>query len=296
MNELALAPSLLELSRIGYGFERENYLWRQPTMVSKRNRVERESKLDGPLLQGLRSPAVGDADVIAAVVLLFSTCGPTNIARLVTALVVNTVNGVLGRRARSDVGVKRFKRTAPFVADCYAASAIAGVMIVVLIMASALDVIPNPVFRHMSNCIWLALLFSIVAATTNYRAVTQGSAGYGLGHAAVAATQPVPLLFVLDVLGNGDQFENYKTPVAFAGFVFETFSAARDTIMHVIRSFQRLTMPRDVDASPRRFYWFASPLYHSAEQMCNASWPMEGRAVAEMGISIESIIQEYTGR
>jgi len=54
-------------------------------------------------------------------------------------------------------------------------------------------------------------------------------------------------------------------------------------------------MPWDVDASPGRFYSVhTSPLYHNIRK--NAPWPMEGRAQAEMGVSINAIIEEYTGR
>lgn len=56
-------------------------------------------------------------------------------------------------------------------------------------------------------------------------------------------------------------------------------------------------MPWDVTASPGRSYSvLASPLYHVAEQMYTNPWPMEGRAITELGISIDGIIQQYAGR
>jgi len=133
------------------------------------------------------------------------------------------------------------------------------------------------------------------SATPGITAAQQGTIGNN-NVAAVAAASPKALPFFLVVLRCWGWFEDKQPAVSVANFVLEGSVTARGMIGAHSRSSFLGAMPRDVDASPRRFYSVrTSPLYHNiAESLL--PWPMESRAVAELGVSIESIIEEYAER
>lgn len=58
----------------------------------------------------------------SAVLRLLASGGPSDIPRLIVAVVVDTIDRILGRWAVADVCIKGFERFQPFIAHCYSSA------------------------------------------------------------------------------------------------------------------------------------------------------------------------------
>ncbi len=138
---------------------------------------------------------------------LFLTCGPSHVARLVVAVIVDTVNRVLRRWAPADVSKKRLVGMNPFVAYRDASATVIAVVLIVLVQAAVLHDLPTDVFwrdfpdsrisvgDYGDGCTPHALDRQLVSeATTAPRGslgIEQRTSLNPAGIAAVAQAQPV---------------------------------------------------------------------------------------------------------
>lgn len=79
---------------------------------------------------------------------LFSARGPSNISRLIIAVVVYSVDAMVLRWSFTNVVEKCQKIVFPFFAHCYAASAIISKLCKFKIIAALLGVYPSVIFRR----------------------------------------------------------------------------------------------------------------------------------------------------
>lgn len=267
-------------------------------MVTPQNYVLGDSGFPGPLRQGLSFSGIGKPNVRAAVVGLFVRCRPLHIARLVVAIRVNAVNRMERTRARPDILQECAKRFAPTWAYRYSAPAVVAVTVIAGIAAPALDVVPDFVLLHMANGVCLAACVILLNDTTAAfnSASTQSRAACNYSSAAVTAAKPKALAFFLVMLRGRGLFDNQQPPVTVADFVFDARGKGRGMIgMHnyLLRSFAK---SQAVDAALG--HSIDLPLnYTTSQNKCTGlPWPMEGRGMAELGVSISGIWREYAER
>ena len=140
---------------------------------------------------------------MAAVSALLNSGRPSAIAGLIVAIVVDAVNGMLGRRARRHVIQKRFK-VFPSLADLDAAPAIARIAISVWVPAPLDHAKPNWMKRMARQAMRLQLFFS---ETTTRFCVTraQSLCERCAFCTAIAATKPMQEFPVTAHSLDGDQ-------------------------------------------------------------------------------------------
>ena len=105
-----------------------------------------------PLLQCLRSTKRHYVAIVRAVVLLLLHRRPSTIARLVIAMRIYAINGVLFARRIAHIGVKALERV-PQVAHLYSFSAVPFIGIVLIICASGFHSRPNVPHSGMTHSV-----------------------------------------------------------------------------------------------------------------------------------------------
>jgi len=147
----------------------------------------------------------------ARIVGLFCRRLPSNIARFVMAVVINTADRVCWGRPWSHMGVEGFKTVGPFFANFNTSSSIEPKRGVVWPTAAFLDRRPNLIFRRFAQsvcAVCLACVFSISAPATNLPAGRQVANEHRASRAAVASTDVL-------MLPLGIFLQDDKTPEAF---------------------------------------------------------------------------------
>lgn len=139
-----------------------------------------------------RLAANRNADVGAAIVLLLFPCGPSYIAGLVVTIIVNALDGVLGRRSRSDIRKERLERFAPAVADADASPAVILVAAIPWIQTACLHVRPDATFRAVTQAVRPFTSDGAgVTAAAPALAVCQGRGGDAAFCSAGASAEPM---------------------------------------------------------------------------------------------------------
>lgn len=279
----------------------QNILGRTTPAIAVYHRADMDPKLPRPLGKRLSFPLICQPKVVAFVAALLKRCGPPDVTRSVWSRIVDSVQRIFGARAKANVLYESSERFIPTGAYCNAAPPIVGVRAMVRIVTSRLYGAPYLVFngiRHVVFDFARSYIFQIFASATLASTAPKTLADDRPRSAAIATAEPVGnKLFGFDVFRFGDFVENRPTPKAFAGQINKVVCAgARGIITHVVSSFAAIGHAAGLLAqSPRRFYSVrTSPLYHNiAESLL--PWPMESRAVAELGVSVNAIIQEYAG-
>ena len=105
-----------------------------------------EARVSCPLSDRLRYAAMLDQMVIASVVALFYLCGPSAVVWSVISVDIATINGHLRIWSRTHVCIKGFERVLPAIAHDNSASTIVKIGSVLLVVATLLDLYPDPVF------------------------------------------------------------------------------------------------------------------------------------------------------
>ena len=260
-------------------------------MVTLQDNVLWDTSFSGPLRQRHRLAAVSKMYAVALVVGLLFKRSPSHIARLIVAVYVQAVNCVQRARTRANIFQERLERFAPTGAHRYPAPAIDGIAVILGIMATALDMMPDAILGHAGYSIGPHMAVAIVAAAALLSTATQERTINDCDVAAIAATKPKALSLLLVVFRGGRLFDNRQSPVTVADLVLEGCTAARGMMGLHHNLLCCGVMPWDVDASPGRFYSAcASPLYHNITECTR--WPMEARIQSELGVSVKALAQQ----
>lgn len=255
-----------------------------------------------PLRNGQSPSVVGDKMIAPAVVVLFYTCRPSTIFGTVVARIVDSFQGVLKRRALAEIAIETLERLAPTLADGNAPRSIVAVIPILGVIATPLHIVPDAVFisvRHAVYEVTSASFFAIKASAAKACVAGQTKSGNGSNCSTVTTAKPVNARrFCLDVFGPGGFVEDHPAAKTFARQIGKVVRASMRGIMELHHNLLCCgVMPWDCSLSRQgASVPFASPLYHVAEQMYTAPWPMEARAQAEMGVDVDAIIEEYAGK
>jgi len=261
----------------------QNIFGRQAAPVTTVRGRRMDTYLCRPYPEWLRSSLVCKRNVIALVVCLLFRRRPSHVPRLVIAVIVDSVDGIFGTRARPYIVIERRKRIAPFWANLDSARSVESVIVVRWIVATSFNVMPNAKLRQEKKAHWFSLplgfIVAIVAAATHRVAAAQVGAVRHDGVAAVAAAKPERLALLLDMFGHWGLFDDGQPAIPLAGFVLLRARKTRGMMTHAESSLQGSAMPWDVDASPGRFYSvLTSPLYHITEHPYTYVSAQEGRS------------------
>jgi hypothetical protein len=296
---LRIAPPLLKSSRVGQFASKQSFFDGMARRQTRADGFLSDTKFLSPARQGLSLTVIRQHAVDAQVVLLLLARCPATIIRTIVAVAVNAIQAVRWAGLWPHVLEEGDERIAPAVADGNAAAPIIRVRTVCGVVASFLHSLPrlifgalvHPVRGHRGNGGG-----ALQATATGSVSLAQTYADNDNGVPAIAAATPVSGVFSFDVLRRRGLLDNRQLPVAFAGFVFEVCAAARGMMGHVIRSFQRLTTSRGVDAPPAHSIPFVHLHYTTPQNKRTGvtPWPMGARIAAELGVSVDAIITQAT--
>lgn len=113
--------------------------------------VRRHAELSGPACDGLRLSLIRDQPVNAGVVHLDLPCRPSDITRLVMAVVVYAIQRVFRGWAVANVGQKVHERSAPSLADANPSCAVVFKHAVIRIFATLFHRRPTSIFGCFSS-------------------------------------------------------------------------------------------------------------------------------------------------
>lgn len=152
----------------------------------------------GPDVQWERFTVVGQKLDASRVRILLLRRGPAHVARLVVAVVIDTVDRVLRRGARPDVGQEAFERVAPGFADVDASTAVVWEARAGRRVAAIFHTGPSAMFRRARQSVRGVVVGpqTIEAVTTAGACVSAFQVGQ-FSHecrAAIAAAQRAPML------------------------------------------------------------------------------------------------------
>lgn len=176
-----------------------------------------------PCRNALSFTLKGKQMIRPAISLLFASCRPATVAGFVVALVVFAFDGIAISRWFAHVFQERFKRIVPSLAYLNAATAVAGIFGVFLVIAALNHLYPDPVERRASLSVFGHLcsefgglpLFAENASARSSEAVFQASAPNLSCVSAVTAANPQTVLFLVLAA----HVENDKTTEALPGNV-----------------------------------------------------------------------------
>lgn len=158
-----------------------------------------EMKTFAPFRERPSFAVIGHEDGTSRVPGLFREAGPTTVSRFIASIVVDAINGVLRRWARSHVCEEVLERRQPPGAHLNAASAISLVARVVAVTAAFLHCLPDSIFAGPGRAVGLQALpakVGLVAAATNRVPASQAAGDSNVGRAAIAMAYPTRLLGV----------------------------------------------------------------------------------------------------
>lgn len=126
---------------------------------------------------------------------LLVACRPANIARLVVAVVVDSIQRQAHRRTRADVCIERFETLAPALADLNAAAAIVFVFLHFGVVATLEHVPPDGVLGAQRHAV-RAVVTEADAPTRLRESLTQATDEHGAFSAADASAQQEPSVVI----------------------------------------------------------------------------------------------------
>lgn len=100
-----------------------------------------------PLCQRLRNTIQSDQTVVPPIVVLLLACGPSDIPRFISFVIVNSINGIVEAGTWTNVGTKRRIRTSPFLTNSYSSSSVQGKPVISGSYATSLHLAPRFIFR-----------------------------------------------------------------------------------------------------------------------------------------------------
>lgn len=148
----------------------------------------------GPLLKAQGLSFKGDDEVAASIKILLLSSSPSNISRLVVAVVIFSLNRVLRRRSWSDVVIESREVGAPLVTDLDASTAPIAISGMFRVVAPLNHSVPNLKLRTPfapSSLTMLGILFPPITAARLGRPCPQGGLAGGYEPSTHALTGPV---------------------------------------------------------------------------------------------------------
>lgn len=152
------------------------------------DRLPRDACDARPFLIGMSLPVVRHQHVSSGVSRLFCPCGPSAVASFVWAIVVNSVQRVLGRRTQAHVSKERAERCVPLLADSDPACSIETICCRAGIVAPLLHPSPNVMFWRLAHAVSASV--SALASTTLAVSINQFSSIDGSCCATDAPAKP----------------------------------------------------------------------------------------------------------
>jgi hypothetical protein len=170
-------------------------LFHGPTSLETlKNRQVPHSCLFGPFGNGLLFSFVRQVVMVASVAAVFLVGDPAAVARLVAAVVINAVDGVLGSRARSHVFVESCEGGSPFMANLYSPRSVETVTGVFPVVTSLDHAIPDIPFSGRAKAVGGAFGGHgrrPCTSTASGNSATKASLGNRTHGSAGTSTQPV---------------------------------------------------------------------------------------------------------
>lgn len=123
------------------------------TANSRKKCMVSNTSYPGPLSQCVSFTVKSIVSIISTIVALLNSGCPTNISGFVMSIVVNSINTVSRRRARTDICKKCLKRSSPFVADLDSATAVSSIRFVSLVVAPCYNSRPSPVLGRSEHAV-----------------------------------------------------------------------------------------------------------------------------------------------
>ena len=189
------------------------------------------------------------------VALLLASGCPTAVLRRVWSVIVDSVNAQIGRWAWPHVAVERLKRLYPLGANCNAAPAVRGILAISWIKATLLHACPDVVFGRAKHPVLSGSRpgdFLGATPATGRVAIQKLVAANVLDVSAIATATPTRDSF-FECGGTLNPAQSDQSPKAATREVFEV-NWGTDGMMGLHHNLLCCgVMPRDVDASPRRF-------------------------------------------
>ncbi len=110
-------------------------------------------ELSRPISDGLRNALVSNKAIPARVAVLLCDGSPSTVIRRIRAIVVNAVNGMFGRRPRTNVGIEVLEGAEPTVTHDNAATAIVGITGMSNVVTSLFDAVPGVALWSASHAV-----------------------------------------------------------------------------------------------------------------------------------------------
>jgi hypothetical protein len=141
----------------------------------------------------------------------------------------------------------------------------------------------------------------VVTPATAGMSRAQGCSSCHNSVAAITPTKPVAYILLLDVKGRRSLLDYGEPAITLAGFVFKRARELRGIIGLHQKFILSGVMPWDCSRSRRgaSIGVVQEKLYHMTERMYITTlspWSMQGRALAELGIDADAIVERYTGK
>lgn len=190
----------------------------------------RSVQFSRPTRDAKRDAVVRDATGARRVLALFLHRGPTAIDRFVVAIVVDALNRVLQRRARTHVGKEARERLAPRCADFDSAASVTVVVGTRGVLASHDHVLPDTILGRLAHAVRArsrSARVVIEATATRCMAASKATGRYLIRPAAVASAAPVRL--VVSILRSRN---NYEPPEPLPDQIV-TFHQEKNTTMGI---------------------------------------------------------------
>lgn len=158
---------------------------------------------------------------------LFPACSPSAIARLIVAVIVNALKGMLRRWLWPHVGQEILKRVAPMFANRNTTSAVAGISLVTGVEATLLHITPDLIFARARLPVCGEKLdsalndaFALETTAALRLAASERATAHNQLSAAIATAIPAGV-----VGAGGMNADHSQTAVAVSSPVYETVRA-----------------------------------------------------------------------
>ncbi len=165
-----------------------------PFLQSKQKSRRLDTRLSAPLRQGQISALIFVAFIFLGIARLLRWGGPSHVARLVIAVVVDAVNRMVRRWLASHVLKERHELVAPSFTDGDASSTVAGEVLIVGVVAPRSHSIPLGIFwalAHPVRSVRSRCAFAHKASAGLRLLVAQRASFSVSGIAAIALAAPV---------------------------------------------------------------------------------------------------------
>lgn len=205
-----------------------------------------------PFGQASRYSVQGKLKVVALVLILRLTGRPSNVARLVASMVLNSINRVLTGRTRTDVAIERHEIMSPFIGYSDTARAVIFIGWVFRVVATVIQGNPRSELGSISHAVSGVPAFRKTTARLGTvlafeRTRTDGS---NVPASAEALPQPSAPLISTDLELNRKSCENPSDVYTGFGWHILLLQRLKNLLARLDQAFARLFEPFDFTMKP----------------------------------------------